>query len=159
MAERKNIEFGVEGGVTLRGWLFVPGAKGPAPAITMAHGYAGVKEHGMERFAQAFAEAGFVVLVHDHRHFGASDGAERGDVDPWQQIADWRRAISFLESRPEVDAAQIGIWGTIASTAATTEAVSFLRRGDKSSAQSRTVIETARIAAAAHAFNVIGVAG
>ncbi len=38
MAERKNIEFGVEGGVTLRGWLFVPGAKGPAPAITMAHG-------------------------------------------------------------------------------------------------------------------------
>src|SRR5258707_14118651 len=112
IAERRNIEFGVEGGVTLRGWLFVPGAKGPAPAITMAHGYAGVKEHGMERFAQAFAEAGFVVLVHDHRHFGASDGAERGDVDPWQQIADWRRAISFLESQPEVDAAQIGIWGT-----------------------------------------------
>ena len=66
----------------------------------------------MERFARAFAEAGFVVLVHDHRHFGASDGVERGDVDPWQQIADWRRAISFLESRPEVDAAQIGIWGT-----------------------------------------------
>jgi dienelactone hydrolase len=55
-------------------WLFVPGAKGPAPAITMAHGYAGVKEHGMERFARAFAEAGFVVLVHDHRRFGASDG-------------------------------------------------------------------------------------
>ena len=112
IAERRNIEFGVEGGVTLHGWLFVPGAKGPAPAITMAHGYAGVKEHGLERFARAFAEAGFVVLVHDHRHFGASDGAERGDVDPWQQIADWRRAISFLESRPEVDAAQIGIWGT-----------------------------------------------
>src|SRR3984893_6406626 len=112
MAEKRNIEFGVEGGVTLRGWLFVPGAKGPAPAITMAHGYAGVKEHGLERFARAFSEAGFVVLVHDHRHFGASDGAERGDVDPWQQIADWRRAISFLESRPEVDAAQIGIWGT-----------------------------------------------
>src|SRR3981189_1351076 len=112
MAERKNIEFVVEGGVTLHGWLFVPGAKGPAPAITMAHGYAGVKEHGLERFARAFAEGGFVVLVHDHRHFGASDGAERGDVDPWQQVADWRRAISFLESRPEVDAAQIGIWGT-----------------------------------------------
>ena len=112
IAERRNIEFGVEGGVTLRGWLFVPGAKGPAPAITMAHGYAGVKEHSLERFARAFAEAGFVVLVHDHRHFGASGAAERGDVDPWQQIADWRRAISFLESWPEVDAAQIGIWGT-----------------------------------------------
>jgi dienelactone hydrolase len=112
MVERNNVEFGVEGGVTLRGWLFVPGAKGPAPEITMAHGHAGVKEHGLERFARAFAEAGFVVLVHDHRHFGASDGEERGDVDPWQQIADWRRAISFLEGRPEVDDAQIGIWGT-----------------------------------------------
>jgi len=40
MAERRNVEFAVEGGATLRGWLFVPGAKGPAPAITMAHGYA-----------------------------------------------------------------------------------------------------------------------
>jgi hypothetical protein len=34
MAERRNIEFGVEGGVTLRGWLFVPAAKGPAPALS-----------------------------------------------------------------------------------------------------------------------------
>ena len=101
MAERRNVEFAVEGGVTLRDWLFVPGAKGPAPAITMAHGYAGVKELGLERFARAFAEAGFVVLLHDHRNFGASDGAERGDVDPWQQIADWRRAIWLLESRPD----------------------------------------------------------
>jgi uncharacterized protein len=112
MAERKNVEFAVEGGATLRGWLFVPGAKGPARAITLAHGYAGVKEHGLERFARAPAEAGFVVLVHDHRNFGASDGPERGDVDPWQQITDWRRAISFLESQPEVDPAHIGIWGT-----------------------------------------------
>lgn len=102
MAERRNIEFGVEGGVTLRGWLFVPGAKGPAPAITMAHGYAGVKEHGMERFARAFAEAGFVVLVHDHRHFGASDGAERGDVDPWQQIADCGVRFRFLRAGPKL---------------------------------------------------------
>src|ERR1700721_1710869 len=112
MAERRNIEFGVEGGVTLRGWLFVPGAKGPAPAITMAHGYAGVREHGLERFARVFAEAGFVVLVHDHRGFGASDGEPRNDVDPWRQIADWRQAISYLESHPAVDPDRIGLWGT-----------------------------------------------
>lgn len=112
MAERKDIEFTAEGGVTLRGWFFTPDGPGPHPAITMAHGYAGVKEHGLERFAQAFAEDGFVVLVHDHRNFGASDGTPRQDVDPWQQIADWRRAISFLESRPEVDPERIGLWGT-----------------------------------------------
>jgi fermentation-respiration switch protein FrsA (DUF1100 family) len=98
--------------VKLRGWLFVPDGPGPHPAITMAHGYAGVREHGIERFARAFADAGFVVLLHDHRTFGASDGEPRQDVDPWRQIADWRRAISFLESRPEVDAHRIGLWGT-----------------------------------------------
>jgi fermentation-respiration switch protein FrsA (DUF1100 family) len=78
----------------------------------MAHGYAGVKEHGLERFAQVFVENGFVVLLHDHRNFGASEGEPRQDVDPWRQIADWRRAISYLESRPEVDSRRIGLWGT-----------------------------------------------
>jgi fermentation-respiration switch protein FrsA (DUF1100 family) len=112
MTERDDVRFEAEGGVTLRGWLLLPDGPGPHPAITMAHGYAGVKEHGLERFAQAFAYGGFVVLLHDHRGFGASDGEPRQDVDPWRQISDWRRAISFLESRPEVDSRRIGLWGT-----------------------------------------------
>ena len=45
--------------------------------MTMAHGFAGVKEHGLQRFAEVFAEAGFVVLVHDHRGFGSSGGSLR----------------------------------------------------------------------------------
>jgi fermentation-respiration switch protein FrsA (DUF1100 family) len=112
MVQRQDVEFPAEGGVTLRGWLFIPDGPAPHPAITMAHGFAGVKEHGLDRFARAFADAGFVVLVHDHRGFGASDGAPRFDIDPWVQIADWRRAISFLESHPAVDADRIGLWGT-----------------------------------------------
>jgi len=110
--ERQDVEFPAEGGVTLRGWLYVPDGPAPHPAITMAHGFAGVKELGLERFARAFADAGFVVLVHDHRGFGASDGTPRFDIDPWVQIADWRRAISFLESHPAVDADRIGLWGS-----------------------------------------------
>ena len=112
MVERRDVEFQVEGADHLRGWLFLPEASGPHPAISMAHGYAGVKEHGLERFARAFAEGGFVVLLHDHRTFGASDGTPRQDINPWGQIADWRRAISFLEALPEVDATRLGIWGT-----------------------------------------------
>jgi fermentation-respiration switch protein FrsA (DUF1100 family) len=112
MVTKRDIEFAADGGVHLRGWLFTPEGREPRPAITMAHGYAGVKEHGLERFAKAFAEAGFVVLVHDHRNFGSSDGENRGDIDPWQQMADWRRAISFLESFPEADPRRIGLWGT-----------------------------------------------
>jgi uncharacterized protein len=78
----------------------------------MCHGFAAVKEHALERFAQAFADAGFVVLVHDHRNFGASGGMPRHDIDPALQLADWRRALTYLEGRPEVDGASIGIWGT-----------------------------------------------
>ncbi len=111
MVTRCDIRIPAEGGVELGGWLFLPDGTGPHPAVTMAHGFAGTREHGIERFAEAFAAAGFVVLLHDHRGFGTSGGAPRGDVDPWRQIADWRRAISYLESRPEVDPTRIGLWG------------------------------------------------
>lgn len=112
MTQRQEIEFVADRDVVLRGWVFVPDGVGPFPAITMAHGFAGVKEHGLERFARFFADAGFVVLVHDHRGFGASDGTPRYDIDPWAQIADWRRAISFLEAQPSVDPERIGLWGS-----------------------------------------------
>ena len=73
---------------------------------------AGVKEHGIARSAEAFADAGFVVFLHDHWSFGSSGGEPRQDVDPWRQVADWRRAISYLQSRSEVDTKRIGLWGT-----------------------------------------------
>jgi dienelactone hydrolase len=98
-----------KGGVTLRGWYFVPEGEGPHPAISMAHG---VKEHALEGFARRFADAGFAVLLHDHRTFGASDGEPRQDVNPWEQAEDWRRAISFLEAQHEVDPGRIGVWGS-----------------------------------------------
>ena len=113
MAQLKlDVTIPAEGGIELGAWLFLREGDGSRPAITMAHGFGGTREHGLERFAQAFAAAGFVVLVHDHRNFGTSGGDLRGDIDPWQQIADWRRAISYLESRPEVDPTRIGLWGT-----------------------------------------------
>ena len=112
MISKLDVRVPAEGGIGLGAWLFLPKGDGAHPAITMAHGFAGTREHGLERFARAFATAGFVVLVHDHRNFGTSGGDLRGDVDPWVQIRDWRRAISYLEVRPEVDPARIGLWGT-----------------------------------------------
>ncbi|MBB3348319.1 alpha/beta hydrolase [Sphingomonas sp. BK069] len=109
---RTDVSFRADGNVILRGWLFLPEGSGPHPAITMCAGYGGTVHHGLEPFAAAFAKAGFATLLHDHRGFGASDGEPRQDVDPWRQIADWRRALSYLESRPEVDARRIGLWGT-----------------------------------------------
>jgi uncharacterized protein len=111
--EKTVVRFPAEGDIELSAWLFVPDHQAaPYPAITMAHGYAGTKYHGIEPMAEAFAEAGFVVLLHDHRGFGDSGGEPRQDVNPWQQIIDWRRAISYLQNRPEVDENRIGLWGT-----------------------------------------------
>ena len=110
---KHDVRFPAEGGIEISAWLFVPeGRTAPLPAITMAHGYAGSKYHGLEPFAEAFATAGFVVLLHDHRNFGDSGGVPRHDINPWQQISDWRRAISYLQERPEVDENRIGLWGT-----------------------------------------------
>jgi uncharacterized protein len=113
MTARGEVRFPVDEGTELGAGLYLPKSDAQrCPAITMAHGYAGVKEHGITRFAEAFTDAGFVVLLHDHRTLGISGGEPRQDVDPWRQVADWRRAISYLESRPEVDPKRIGLWGT-----------------------------------------------
>ena len=86
MIARKDVEFIGDGGIRLRAWLYTPAdMHSRLPAITMAHGYAGTRQHGIERFAQLFAENGFVVLLHDHRGFGASEGMPRQDIDPWRQ--------------------------------------------------------------------------
>src|SRR5882672_10847281 len=109
MAARSEVRFPVDDNVELGAWLYLPKSDSQrCAAITMTHGYAAVKEHGITRFAEAFADAGFVVLLHDHRTFGVSGGEPRQDVDPWRQIADWRRAISYRESRPAVDSSRIG---------------------------------------------------
>jgi uncharacterized protein len=113
MFRKHHVHIPADGGIQISGWLFVPdGQSGSRPAITMAHGYAGTKYHGLAPFAEAFAEAGFVVLLHDHRNFGDSGGEPRQDINPWQQISDWRRAVSWLQERPEVDENRVGLWGT-----------------------------------------------
>ena len=110
---RKDIEFKTENGVTLRGWHYVPdGRQGKAPTIVMAHGFSAVKEMYLDRFAEAFAAAGLACVVYDNRNFGASDGEPRQEIDPWQQVRDYRDAITYAETLEETDPARIGVWGS-----------------------------------------------
>jgi fermentation-respiration switch protein FrsA (DUF1100 family) len=109
---RQDIEFDAEG-TMLRGWLYVPdGAHGPAPTVVMSHGYSAVKELYLDAFAEVFADAGLCALVYDNRNLGASDGEPRQEIDPWAQIRDYRHAITYARTRPEVDGERIGIWGS-----------------------------------------------
>ncbi|MEU5994646.1 alpha/beta hydrolase [Spirillospora sp. NPDC047418] len=109
---RTDIEFRADDGTALRGWFFEPETgTGPHPTIVMAHGITGVKEL-IEHVAEAFCDAGFAVLLYDHRCWGSSDGLPRRDVDPLLQVRDMRTAITFAETLTAVDATRIGLWGT-----------------------------------------------
>jgi fermentation-respiration switch protein FrsA (DUF1100 family) len=109
---RRDIAFDAEG-TTLRGWFYpAEGASGPGAAVVMAHGFSAVKEMYLDSFAEVFAAAGLNVLVFDNRGFGASDGEPRQEIDPWAQVRDYRDAITYLHTVPEVDPNRIGIWGS-----------------------------------------------
>ncbi len=109
--QRLNVEFRSEG-VALRGWLYLPEARAERPAIVMTHGFSGVKEQYLDRYAEVFAAAGFVVLLYDHPNFGDSDGEPRQEIDPVMQRRGYRDAITWLGAQARVDASRIGIWGT-----------------------------------------------
>src|SRR5438128_11585471 len=109
---RQDVEFQAEG-PRLRGWLYTPDAgSAPFPTVVMAHGFSAVKEMYLDRFAEAFAEVGLAALVFDNRGFGASEGQPRYEIDPWLQVHDYRDAITYASTRPEVDGTRIGIWGS-----------------------------------------------
>ncbi len=111
---RKNVTFKSKG-LNCAGWLYVPNNLKPgdkAPAIVMAHGHSGVKEQGLDLYAERFSSAGFAVLVFDYRWWGASDGEPRCQLFPLEQVEDYRSAITWVSTRPEVDPERIGLWGT-----------------------------------------------
>jgi hypothetical protein len=71
---RRDIEFRTEDDVILRGWHYLPDRAGPTPTVVMAHEYSAVKEMYLDRFAEAFAEAGIGAVVFDNRNFGVCWG-------------------------------------------------------------------------------------
>jgi uncharacterized protein len=97
-------------GLRLDGDLHLPDAREPLPAIVACSGYQGLKTIHPARFARALVPHGYAVLSFDYRGFGRSDG-ERGRLVPQEQVEDVRAAVSFLETRPEIDPRRIGLLG------------------------------------------------
>lgn len=126
---RRDIEFNTREGVTLRGWLYLPeDSREDLPCVVVAHGFTAVKEMSLDKYGEVFSEAGFAVVVYDHRNFGASDGEPRGEASPHVQRADYRDAISFAQNLEEVDASRIGVWGTSYSAGTVVEVAAIDRR-------------------------------
>jgi fermentation-respiration switch protein FrsA (DUF1100 family) len=66
----------------------------------------------LDRYAEAFAKAGFAVVVFDYRNFGASEGEPRQEINPWDQVEDYRNAITYATTLDGIDASRIGVWGS-----------------------------------------------
>ena len=113
---RSDIEFKTTDLVTLRGWGFKPtDAKDKLPCLVMVHGFACLKEMHLNTLAERLASTlPIACLVYDHRGFGASDQKEnepRNEIVPSYQNSDVQDAITYAQSREDIDASKIGVWG------------------------------------------------
>ena len=108
---RSDVELNSDG-VTLRGWYYRATGGGKAPTIVMCHGFAATIEMYLDKYAEHFSANGLNVLAYDNRNLGNSDGEPRGEIAPWEQIDDFRNAITFAETLPGTDPDRIGIWGS-----------------------------------------------
>lgn len=114
---RENVSFETSDKVTLRGWFYKPAnATEPLPCLVMAHGFSAVKEMDLDLFAETFtSKLPLSCLVYDNRGFGESDtkeGQPRHEIIPAQQTSDYSDAITYAQSRSDVIADRIGIWGS-----------------------------------------------
>lgn len=108
---RKELTF-ASGHDTCAAWFYPAAAdEGLRPVIVMAHGLTGTRRDRLGAFAERFAAAGIAALVFDHRGFGDSTG-EPDLFEPSLQLEDWRAAIAFARSLPDIDAERVATFGS-----------------------------------------------
>jgi len=82
------------------------------PCIVMGQGFSGTQEGSIAVTAADFAEAGLPAYTFDYRNFGESGGDPRQVIRIKDQHEDWRSAIAFVRSLPEVDPEKVALWGS-----------------------------------------------
>jgi dipeptidyl aminopeptidase/acylaminoacyl peptidase len=125
LVEPQPVSFTAADGLRLHGQLFLPAGGGKHAAVVFFHGGSRRQMllgwHYMRYYNQAYgfnqylASRGYVVLSVNYRsgigygsdfreapHYGATGASEFNDV---------LGAGAYLRSRPDVDAARIGVWG------------------------------------------------
>jgi ABC-2 type transport system ATP-binding protein len=96
----ENLRLSGAGGVFLDATIYLPAGSNPAPAIVLAHGFAGDKT-SVATQAGGLASHGYVVLAWTARGFGNSTGEISMD-SPSGEVADLSKLIDYLSTRKEV---------------------------------------------------------
>ena len=100
-------------GEQLAAYLYRPGSgHGRLPCVVMAHGFSATRDDGLPPYAEAFRDAGFVVVLFDYRHFGASTGEPRQLLDIGRQHDDYRAVIAWARQLDGIDPDRIVLWGS-----------------------------------------------
>ncbi len=100
------------GGYRLEGVLHTPShAPKPFPVIVQGPGWMEqVCSKVSEPFHEGFVQAGYAVLHFNSRGFGGSEG-EPGWVRPLDQVEDLLNAITYVETREDLDPRRLGLFG------------------------------------------------
>lgn len=78
----------------------------------MGHGFGTPRALCLYRYAEEFAQVGYIVVVFDYRYFSESDGEPRQLLDIKKQLEDRRQALAFTRRLEGVDPHRIVGWGT-----------------------------------------------
>lgn len=110
----EKITFYSEGN-KLKGDIYLPDgdAGKPWPGIVQGPGFLGLKDakHYILMFEKLCA-AGYACLCFDYRGWGESEGKDRQWVMPKWQVEDIRNAISYMQTRADVDPNRIATYGS-----------------------------------------------
>ncbi|MCE2947326.1 MAG: alpha/beta hydrolase [bacterium] len=110
--------------------LYVPDGLAPGerrPAVVCVHGNSGRRDVYMPAFARYLIAHGYVALIFYHRGFGDSEGVRTRNI-PMEQVSDIVNAVTFMQQRPEVDPARVGLFGVSFGGATVTYAAAIDER-------------------------------
>ncbi|ADG98492.1 conserved hypothetical protein [Segniliparus rotundus DSM 44985] len=87
---------------------FIP----PRPVVVLGHGLGAVRQMRLSAYARRFAQAGYLAMTFDYRHFGESDGEPRQLLSIRRQQEDWQAAVRYARSVPGADPRHVAVFGT-----------------------------------------------
>lgn len=112
MHRRTRVTF-ISGGIVCVGYLYpARDMSKPSACAILGHGFGGTQEGSIAATAADFSDAGISAFTFDYRNFGESAGEPRQVININDQLEDWRNAIAYVRSLPEIDSNAIALWGS-----------------------------------------------